>query len=80
MVKLHINRIKESRSDKPSCYLCGKELKNPKHTIHVHGGGSYAVTEEEAKTLEPHTGDLGAFYIGSECMKKHPEIKPYVTH
>jgi hypothetical protein len=46
-----------------------------------HNGGSDAVTEEEGTKLnaEGREGaDLGNQPIGTDCLKKHPELKPYV--
>jgi len=61
------------------CFICGRDVKNPKHFIHVHEGGRTIVTEEEAKTLDP-SGDMGGFCVGPECIRNHPEIKPYITY
>jgi hypothetical protein len=59
------------------CIICGRGVKDPwKNTVHVYWGFT-AVTEEEAKEL-PSNGDLGLWPIGSDCLKKHPEILPYV--
>lgn len=64
---------------KTPCYICAKPIANERirHMIHVHCGGGMAVTEEEAAKLDP-AGDLGGQPIGPECLKKHPELKPYV--
>lgn len=59
------------------CVVCGRMCKNPRYLTHVHGGFSVLVTEDEAKTMN-EGADMGMFPIGSDCLKKHPELRPYV--
>jgi hypothetical protein len=59
------------------CIICGRGVKDPwKYTVHIFWGFT-VVTKEEAETL-PESANLGAWPIGSYCLKKHPEILPYV--
>jgi hypothetical protein len=68
-------RIKDFH-DTP-CVICGRGVKEPwKHTVHVYLGFTL-ITSEEAENIDP-SGDLGAWPIGANCLKKHPEIKPYL--
>lgn len=60
------------------CCVCGKAVKAPRHYLHMHCGGSHAVTEAEAATL-PDNADLGMQPVGADCLRKHPELRPYVT-
>ena len=68
------NETKLGIDDYP-CVICGKPIKNWKYSIMTYEG-AYAVTEDELKTLD-NSGDSGAYPIGSHCLKKHPELKPY---
>jgi hypothetical protein len=67
----------ERAGDLPTCAICGRGIKakNPQ-SVHVHAGGAAIVTEEEAAILSA-AADMGWFPIGPECLRKHPEIKPY---
>lgn len=59
------------------CVVCGRDIKgkNPSF-VHVHGGGMYAVTEEEAEGMNPQA-DCGFQPVGPDCLRKHPELKSY---
>jgi len=61
------------------CVVCGRPCPNPRFMLHYWDGG-YAVTEQEAQALDRDDpgGDLGMYPIGSDCLRKHPELKPYV--
>jgi len=59
------------------CIICGRPVRNWKLSIHVHNGGADAVTEAEAATLD-EAADLGCWPIGANCLRQHPELKPYV--
>jgi hypothetical protein len=63
---------------KEHCFVCGKELKagQRKQYLHVFYG-SHAVTEEEAVALNDPAGDCYFFPIGTECLRRHPELKAY---
>lgn len=69
------------KGDAYPCVICGKPCPTPKFMLWCHMGGSHAVTQEEGEKLnaEGHGGaDLGAQPIGVDCLRKHPELKPYV--
>lgn len=72
------HRNMEKAGDLPTCVICGRGIKaeNPP-MVHLHDGGWCIVTEEEATALSPNA-DMGFYPIGPECLRKHPEIKPYV--
>ena len=64
--------------DLPTCIICGRGIKAvAPASVHVHGGGSLVVTEEEAATMSA-AADVGIYPIGPECLKNHPEMKAYV--
>jgi hypothetical protein len=76
------NRAASNDSSAYACVVCGKDLTDPQHALWVHEGGSHAVTQAEGERLnrEGHEGaDLGAHPIGDDCLRAHPELKPYVT-
>lgn len=68
-----------SHGDNP-CIICGRKCRTLDNLVHVHGGFSTIVTEEEAKKLNVTDGgaDMGMFPIGPDCLKKHPELRTYV--
>ena len=59
------------------CVICGRTCPEPKYMLHEHEGGGTAVTEQESARLD-EAGDMGMQPIGADCLKKHPELKPYV--
>lgn len=73
----NLERFPAKHGEHPCC-VCGKPVKRPfKLAVHEHNGGGYIVTEEEAAALA-RNADLGLQPIGSDCLRKHPELKPYV--
>jgi len=65
----------------PSCIICGRGIRVPRRMVHVHDGFASLVSEQEAQELNAsgHEGaDMGMWPIGSDCLKLHPELKPYV--
>lgn len=76
----HDNSIK-CRGDEQPCAICGRPCKNPKYYLWIHHGGSHAVTKDEGERLNS-TGscgaDLGCHPIGADCLKRNPQLKPFV--
>lgn len=66
-----------AKSDCQPCIICGRQVRDPRYMVHVHDGGDSIVTEVEASMLS-ESADMGLFPIGPDCLKAHPEIKPYV--
>lgn len=59
------------------CVVCGKEVRKPKYMIEcVHGGCDVAAMPDTADTSDG--GYMGLYPIGFDCLKNHPELKPYV--
>lgn len=56
------------------CYLCGRDVKNPKYLIHVCHGGHVLVTEDDCAN---DGSCLGGKVVGSDCWKQHPEIHKF---
>lgn len=49
--------------------------------LYIHCGGGVAVTEAEANALNASGeggGDMGCHPIGPDCLRQHPQLKPYV--
>lgn len=65
-------------SDIGPCVVCGREVKTARYFVHEHNGGGLAVTEEEAEQMDEYADDMGLQPIGPDCLRKHPELKPYV--
>lgn len=60
------------------CVVCGKAVKSARRKMVRMWWGTVLVTEAEALTLES-AGDMGYYPIGSGCLLRHPELKPYVA-
>lgn len=69
-----------ARGDEVPCVLCGKGIKPGAGVgyLHIHGGGALIVTEEEAARMSA-AGDMGMQPIGRECLRQHPELRPYLA-
>lgn len=87
MIKIVENKdraIVQERTPNPkhayACIICGKPVSDPKCELWVHNGGSHAVTLDEGERLNAtghSNADLGYHPIGLECLRKHPELRPY---
>lgn len=87
MIKINVNQNYELMQEKfpckgneIPCVICGKPCSNPKFYIWCHLGGNFAVTAEEGELLNAegkNNMDLGSHPIGTDCLRKHPELKPY---
>jgi hypothetical protein len=73
------NRIKnqEQRENKDAypCIVCGKAAGKSPWMVRVVNGGTDIGTDEEGDA-DP-SSDLGYYPIGTDCLRKHPEVKPY---
>jgi hypothetical protein len=62
------------------CVVCGKDCKNPKYgVIEVNGGGEAALPDSPEADDVTHPGYMGEQPIGSDCLRAHPELLPYVV-
>jgi hypothetical protein len=76
--KRKVPYAKQPRGDQWPCFICKQGVDAKKaRWIHVHDGGSVAVTPAEAATMDP-AADMGAHPVGPECMRKHPELHDYL--
>lgn len=64
--------------DLPTCIICGRGIKvESPAAVRVHAGGAAVVTEEETAQMNA-SADLGVYPIGTDCLRRHPELKTYV--
>jgi hypothetical protein len=74
----HKNKERTGNGEYPPCIVCGRGIKaSDPAMVHVHHGGTHLVTEERAAQLNP-AADMYLFPIGPDCLKRHPELKPFV--
>lgn len=60
-----------------ACIVCSKPINTDKHRLWVRiFEGCFICTAAEAEA-DP-AGDTGYYPVGKECVKRFPELKPYV--
>ena len=60
------------------CIVCGKLIKAPgKYFVHMMDGGDSICTADEDDKVDPG-GDLGFQPIGTDCLRRYPELRPFV--
>jgi hypothetical protein len=78
----NFNQVRDkSKKSQFYCVICGKLISKPSLMIRMHYGGFVAVTEEEAEILNKSgrsNEDMGCWFIGKDCLKKHPELLVYI--
>lgn len=65
------------------CIVCGRAVKAARPAMLRIFWGTHIVMDAEAEQIianEGSGGDLYYYPIGPDCLRNHPEIKPYVTH
>lgn len=75
-INLPVSEHFVANSGNNPCVICGRELKNPRLYLHVVDGGSKIIDPDES--WEDESSDLGMLPVGPECVRNHPQIKPYV--
>lgn len=66
------------KGDESPCVVCGKGVKRESRTLTVHvgyGGGHLLLENEVDYTSDDYCGEHP---IGRDCLKKNPDLKPYV--
>lgn len=59
------------------CACCGLPVPKPKFYVHmIHGGGVALHPDDEDIYIEDG-GDMGLQPVGTDCLKRHPELKPF---
>ena len=74
--------VRRSKGAVAPCVVCGRGVARPRYLVHVHEGGAAVVTEAEAEALNRAGragADCGGYPIGADCLRAHPEYRPYVT-
>lgn len=67
----------DRRGHQPPCVICGKPIiRRPRYLVHLFSG-DFVVTEAEADKLGPG-GDLGLYPVGTDCLRRHPDLRDYV--
>lgn len=57
-------------------------VRKPKHWVWLHCGGTHVVTEDEGNALNAagrQNEDLCGYPVGADCLRRLPQLKPYVT-
>lgn len=65
------------------CVVCGCGVNTESKTakmLHVHMGGGTEVEAESLNAGDWRGGDLGMQYVGPDCLRRYPELRPYVTN
>ncbi len=75
----HKNYRRTGSSYLQHCIVCGRAISFPRFMVHVVNGGASLATEEEALKLLDDSGYLGLHPLGTDCLKSHPELKPYAA-
>lgn len=75
-LKVFERKFKSEYEDR--CVICGRPVSPESETLHIHNGGGWFVTEDEARKLSPDS-DLGVWLIGRCCLKNHSELAPYTA-
>lgn len=68
-------------ADFDNCIVCNRVVKKPRYMFWVHRGGNRVVTVEEGRKLNAdgeEASDLGLRPAGANCLKKFPELLPYI--
>jgi hypothetical protein len=69
------------KGDQYPCVVCGRGVSKG-WRVHLHEGGSALVTEAEAAELNAtghENADMYGYPLGRDCLRAHPELKPYVV-
>lgn len=68
-----------ARGEDYPCVVCGRAVKYGSRTgvgVHLGNGGSHLLLPSE---VDPAASDyLGVYPLGGDCLRKHPELRPYV--
>ncbi len=59
------------------CIVCGLPTPSPRFYCHVIEGGGVALHPDDEHLYVPDGGDMCHLPLGSECLRKHPQLKPF---
>lgn len=51
------------------CWVCGKQVKNPRYGVRVVSGGNRFLHKDDQDEWTDESSDLGLHYVGPECAK-----------
>lgn len=71
------NRKRYGDAPEGACIICGAPTKK-QLALHCVDGGPFALHPEDEERYTPDGGDLGIQYIGPDCLRKNPELKPFI--
>jgi hypothetical protein len=64
------------------CVVCGVHVRSPKWELHMISGGGVALHPADealfAADEAASGGDMGFYPIGADCLRQHPELRPFV--
>lgn len=64
--------------DRQPCVVCGRPVKAPTFMVEcVNGGLDECVLPGTADTTD--AAYMGAFPVGPDCLRRHPELRPFVV-
>lgn len=72
------DKRRRAGGDAYPCVVCGIAVTKPKFTCHLIDGGGTALHRDDEDRYEPDGGDVGHYPIGTDCLRRHPEMKDYV--
>jgi len=81
MISIPVSKAKASNERKygdnvgDACVVCSRPIAEPKYMVRIYAGCDIC-TDAEAEANPD--ADTGFYPIGTECIRKHPQIKPYV--
>ena len=61
------------------CVVCGIPVTRPRFVCHVIEGGGVALHPEDEALYVPDGGDMCCQPVGTDCLRRHPELKPYAS-
>lgn len=63
------------------CVICGLTVTKPKFECHLVLGGDHALHPEDeaafAADTEQQRGDMGYYPVGTDCLRRFPEMRPF---
>jgi hypothetical protein len=74
-----IDARSRKHGDRYMCVICRLAMPSPKFMCHVIDGGGVALHPEDESIYVPDGGDLLFHPVGSDCLRKHPAMKPYAV-
>lgn len=81
-VELPSSLVEGSRrrhGDAYTCVICGLAMPKPKFMCHVIEGGGVALHVDDERLYVSDGGDMNFLPVGADCLKRHPEMKPYAV-